>query len=364
MQRQILDRVVVKNFQSHKNTVLSLHPGINAITGPSDSGKSAIFRAINWVVKNRPTGNAFQSYFAGKKDATSVSLVFGDERVIRIKKGTLNSYKLGTDEFKAIRTDVPNEISNFIKLDDVNVQGQHEKYFQLQDSSGEVAKTLNRIANLDIIDFCIAEVQSDVRSSKREAKFLENKISEMEDKLSKYDHLDDVEVLVENLENFEKEQKECLQKYDRFVDVLEFIEETEGKIKEIDSWLLVEKDSEQLFLDLQELEDNKKQKKLLVSILDSISKTEQDIDNIDYIISAERSMELLIAVGDERKKIQQKLNDLKIILLDIDNTVEDLDEADERVQMLTDQITEYMEQLEVCPLCGGELKTHDSRWIE
>ena len=57
----MIDKISIKNFQSHPNTELELDPGINVITGSSDNGKTSIFRALYWIIYNRPSGNSFIS---------------------------------------------------------------------------------------------------------------------------------------------------------------------------------------------------------------------------------------------------------------------------------------------------------------
>ena len=47
-----LKRVRLENFQSHKNSIIDFDRGLNVIVGPSDSGKSAIIRAIKWALYN------------------------------------------------------------------------------------------------------------------------------------------------------------------------------------------------------------------------------------------------------------------------------------------------------------------------
>ena len=54
-----LKQITLKNFQSHKDSTIQLDRGLNAIIGPSDSGKSAIIRAIKWVLYNEPSGDFF-----------------------------------------------------------------------------------------------------------------------------------------------------------------------------------------------------------------------------------------------------------------------------------------------------------------
>ena len=52
----MIKEINIKNFQSHDNTNLILDSGVNVIVGSSDSGKSAIIRALRWVTSCVPRG--------------------------------------------------------------------------------------------------------------------------------------------------------------------------------------------------------------------------------------------------------------------------------------------------------------------
>ena len=54
-----ITKVHLENFQSHKNTSLEFDRGLNVILGNSDSGKTAILRAIKWALYNEPQGDYF-----------------------------------------------------------------------------------------------------------------------------------------------------------------------------------------------------------------------------------------------------------------------------------------------------------------
>ena len=58
MSKQI-KQLRLKNFQSHEDTVLDFVPGLNVLLGNSDTGKSAIVRAIRWLFYNEPAGDEF-----------------------------------------------------------------------------------------------------------------------------------------------------------------------------------------------------------------------------------------------------------------------------------------------------------------
>ena len=115
---------------------------------------------------NRPTGFAFHTH--GAKDDTAVCIVFGDNECVTRRKGEKNTggYHYRQDTFAALRTDVPPEIQRVLNLSDINIQSQHDPYFLLQDSPGEVAKKLNVIAGLGIIGDTIKNANAVVRQRK------------------------------------------------------------------------------------------------------------------------------------------------------------------------------------------------------
>src|SRR5262245_4610599 len=165
----MIKKITVVNYQSHQQTVLELHPGINIITGPTDAGKSGFFRSLFWNKNNRPTGMMFvsdwnkkgknQDTFIGE---TSVEVEFDDGVVKRYRNGQVNGYKLNDKTPKeAIGKDaVPQEIQDFWNMNEANFSGQHDLPFLLAVGAGQVAEYLNRIVNLDIVDIIQAKAEA------------------------------------------------------------------------------------------------------------------------------------------------------------------------------------------------------------
>jgi exonuclease SbcC len=52
----LLHTLRIRGFQSHRDSLLEFVPGLNVIVGPSDAGKSAILRALWWLLYNQPRG--------------------------------------------------------------------------------------------------------------------------------------------------------------------------------------------------------------------------------------------------------------------------------------------------------------------
>lgn len=55
-QNVYIEKVILENVLSHEHTVLECDKGFNVFIAESGNGKSAVLRAINWVVNNEPSG--------------------------------------------------------------------------------------------------------------------------------------------------------------------------------------------------------------------------------------------------------------------------------------------------------------------
>src|SRR5687767_10377413 len=86
-----LKQIRLSNFQSHADTTVDLHPGVNVIIGHSNVGKSAIFRALNWVLRNRPSGTGFIRH--GQKEV-EVTISSDEGCVLRQRGKSKNSYQV------------------------------------------------------------------------------------------------------------------------------------------------------------------------------------------------------------------------------------------------------------------------------
>lgn len=162
----MINKLHLQNFQLHKDTTLELDKGINIISGSSDNGKSSIIRAIRWVLQNRPSGEGFRTY--GCQDDTKVELVVNGARIARCRGKNSNSYQDDKAEYKALRSDVPTEISEVLNILPCSLQTQHEPYYLLQNSPGDVAKQINTFANLEVIEETVTNIKQHV-SAKKEA---------------------------------------------------------------------------------------------------------------------------------------------------------------------------------------------------
>lgn len=275
----------IQNYQSHKDSILEFSNGVNVIVGNSDSGKSSIIRSLNWLINNRPLGDSFRSKWGGE---TIVSAMINSNKIERIKTDKDNLYKLNNKEYKAFAQDTPEEIKSVINFSDINLQQQLDVVFLLQKSSGEVAKYINSIIDLDIIDKSLSNIE---KIKRKHAKDLETErllLENNQTELKKYNNLEALEVKIKKAELTEIGLQNKKDKYEVINSIINKIKQAESIIKECDKYLKVENkinDAENSIIKIQGLENKYN---LIEKITDNIKLTENMIIQND--IKLERNL--------------------------------------------------------------------------
>jgi len=176
---------------------------MNAIVGPTDNGKSAIVRAIKWVLYNKPSGT---EYIRNGATKCIVIAEFSDGTIITRTRGVTspNAYDITypdgrTQHFESFGVNPPEEVlvahgmiqvnigSSVVSL---NMADQLDGPFMLQESSGTRADMIGAVAHTGILDAAIKDVNSDVRVNKIKTTDLDKDIIKLEESLKAYDGLD------------------------------------------------------------------------------------------------------------------------------------------------------------------------------
>ena len=352
----MIENLTIKNFQSHKDTELTFSPGINAITGTSDSGKSAILRALKLLTNNRPRGIAFRTFdYLKPKGPTEVTLTIDKTVIKRIRDKNTNQYKLGKEVFDTVKSDVPEEVTQFLNLHETAVQGQHESYFLLQNSPGEVAKKLNKIANLEIIDFVLKSVNSNINENNREIKRTKIMIEQSEEEIAEFEHLDEVEKIInsltENIEIF----NETEQTIGEIEDTLLLIERTTKDIQDINDWLEITTDFDPLVILCADLKIMLAEEQALENILKDITETEIRIKDASDQAEWSKEVEGIVGYIQEWEGLIDGIQSLESLLDEMEGTANIIDGAESQISDLTDEVIQLIQENKFCPLCGGDV---------
>jgi exonuclease SbcC len=348
----MIDSINIKNFQSHKNTELALVSGVNVIVGPSDSGKTAIIRALKWLIYNRPLGGAFRSNWGGEK--TEVGIKIKTETLIRQVGSGGNIYKLGPTRFAAVGTEVPQEIQKALNFEEVNLQLQLDQPFLLSQSPGEVARYFNKIAHIDQIDAGLKKVESALTKIKQEIKADEVTVVRLEEEIQQYDYLEKVEVEIEVIEGMQTN--------------LDQLKSTQNKIsKWIDDYLLLEKEMEEIEEEIvdeeainlvlglyDDKERVKKEEKELSVLIGSISTVVNEIEELSELSVLEETVVLIIDLMDQQTEINEKIIKLEGLISSLKDTEKRIKEGE--LYLKQTEIQFHKEMPDVCPLCDQRVK--------
>jgi exonuclease SbcC len=189
--------LLLTNFQSHKETNLHFDKGVNVIVGVSDSGKSAIMRALRWLWTSRPLGDYFVRW--GEKEC-NVKLVINGNEIIRGKEKKQNYYSVNGKVLEAIKAEVPSEVSEVLRLEDINWQGQRDMDFLLSLSPLEASKYIQRLCGLEAVPPILSSLSSMELENRKQQKEIEERKTDAENKVKAFANFGEVEIAAEELQ--------------------------------------------------------------------------------------------------------------------------------------------------------------------
>lgn len=204
--------IEIVNFQSHANTKLNFDEGVNVIIGPSDSGKTAVIRAMKWIFFNEPSGT---DIIKKGEDSAKVTLKLNTGfKIIRGRSKSKNYYEIispenETQRFEGFGLNVPQEIIDLTGINKIdlgnmkkslNIAEQLESPFLITESPSIKANALGKLAGVDIIDKALGNLSKDIYEINSDRKSLEKEIKDQKDILKNFEYLKDEKVKIERLE--------------------------------------------------------------------------------------------------------------------------------------------------------------------
>jgi len=324
----MLKSIEIKNFRRHKKTILEFSNGFNAIVGISNSGKSSIIHSLYWAIRNRPQGFDFRSWTARSGELTSIQMVFPEGWVSRERSKTINHYEWSghNEPYKALKGQIPEEIKSFINLNDLNFQSQHDTYYLLQDSPGEVARKLNDIVGISIIDKTIKAINSIVSTAKQKSEEELEKVKKKEEELKQFDNLESIQLLIEDIE---KDDLYLLEIDDKIVntnEIIESINTIQADINNVNNKLRFRRRVDALLADSRiiselnyDIEDTK-------NLLNEISLINEEIEECNDFLKYKKDIEECIEISKDIEVESKKIESVDILinnLLDINSSIEE-----------------------------------------
>jgi exonuclease SbcC len=353
----MLKQLHAKNFRSHEETTLEFGPGVNAIVGDPNSGKTNLLRLIQWIATNRPLGEG--CIRRGELEARG-QMVFEDpgvSAVTRVRGKSINTYTL-VDSQRDMEINAgnapPDDVAELLNMSEVNYQAQLAPYFLVFESPGAIAGYIRQITGLedikDVLDILARKHRTTVGIIKDRKVSLE----EVETKLKELDGID-LDRLEESIQQYESIHEEksieetLLQTLERIIDQLN--EVTSQKIvlpEERLSQIAQEAATEST--EYQKASSTLSDLCSLISNLQSVQNSQIQLpDDIDSLFS-------------RRQVLQKECEEAEVQFVNLHNLIMNLTDEQERRDPLqveisaADQLVRSLkEQLTVCPSCGSEL---------
>lgn len=351
----MLRKLIINNIQSHKHTEIEFDPGYNVIIGTSDHGKSVIFRSIRFVKDNRPSGDSIRSWWGGE---SSVEIITDEGSVKRIKDKIEEYIVKATGQkeisLKAFKTDVPTEVTQLLRLEDINIQRQLDSHFLLSKTAGEVAAHYNKIAKLDEIDKGTSNVKSKITEISQNIKHKEADKKKKEEELAEFEYLTKFEQEVEVLEKMQASLSSIDTRKRKLQDILKSIDSINDKIqkasyivkaeKKVNSLLKLFKEKKELF------DEDVRMQEVIVAIRMISDEIEQD----KILLSAEPIVLAILDLFKKHSTLQTNTSNLKRLIDKISSIKDDLITSQEKASRLE---KEYKDNYpEICPFCNSVIK--------
>ncbi len=355
----MIKSIKLENFQSHKNSALEFHPGLNIIVGTTDSGKSAILRALRYVVTNKPLGDDFRSNWGGD---TEVVIETEETWVTRTKSKTENSYVIhhpvetGKEPtiYKAFGADVPQEIRALLDMEDVNLQAQMDSPFLISKTSGEAANHFSKIANIDIINTTLVKIKKWLREHENIQTHARANIKQLQDEIKEYDYLEIFEKEVEVLESMEQHKRSLETKQAALRNILDSAKRVQEDIEEIKIQLKAEDEINEVLKLYKDLAERNNSKSRLVSVRNEIKDVEHSLEEISQISVLENPVQDILQLYATRNLQNDKQTAIKEL-------IEDLQYAEAEIKrnsgVLNNLEQKFVDSFpDVCPLCENQTK--------
>jgi exonuclease SbcC len=337
----------ISNFQSHKNSSFEFCDGVNIIIGDSDAGKSAVIRALRWLIMNRPQGDSIRSWWGGE---TSVELITDNCTVTRSKGKSGDEYILGKTSFKAFNKEVPKEITDALNLSETNIQFQLDQPYLLNETPGNVALHFNKVARLDKIDLVTSNINSQIRELTTDIKYKESQKVSLTEEVKQFEWLGKFEIELEVLEELEKQKVSKANSYKKLETLWNDLLDVNDSIKEESQILLFDKPVDDILGLIEKRDKVKKDRKQLDALWIRINMNQQELEEQSKLLQFEKPVNALLSLYEIKTKVEKEQNAIERVLNGVKTKEQQIKAAEISVKRLEKEFEESFP--DTCPLCN------------
>jgi exonuclease SbcC len=337
----MLEKLTIKNLQSHRHTTLDFNPGINVIVGKSQSGKTAILRALYWLFFNRPSGLRIRTQ--GNERPVRVSAVM-DGKTVALFKGKNSKYSLDESEWKGFNKSVPADVETFLNIDDINIQRQLDEHFLITSSPQEVARTINQITGLEKVDEWTKKLTTKINTLSTKKDLIVEDKEKLVKKLKVFDDIDELDTLYKNAEKLDRQIFRRKDKYVKLNQIIIDREKVNSKLAQINAALKAENDIKKAIKFEEKRVLAVKQQKIIEKYIASKNRLTallEAVETISFFLANAEAIQLQI---DEKRKVVDAIDAVEFAKHALKNV--DIDH-----RKVLKKYTDLLKKSGECPTC-------------
>lgn len=341
----LIEKVLIENFQSHESTELTFYKGLNVITGPSDHGKSAVVRAIKWVLYNEPRGNDFirqSTNFARVTLWLNTGYSITRERTPSKNRYILSDSDGNTNIYEGFGNEIPQEILKAhgipkVMMDtdinsSINIGNQLEGPFLISESGAVRAKAIGRLTGLHIIDKSIRDSATDLRRENQTRDRFLKENEEVNEKLKEYQYLDVLEEKIEVSSKLIEKVEKYLERIDKLTNIKHNLEDIDeqykqvayelASLKKIDECNIVLKSIELYYIKLKSMDNLNNKYSDNLKLVKEMGKILSMTEGLASCIGLLKQTEQKVQKYEKLQKTNNILKDLKSELINIGHVLD------------------------------------------
>ena len=368
-----LEWVRLINFQLHEDSTFHFTDGLNVITGVTGTGKTGIFRGIEWLYGFSKISENDYRKEGTKSTSVIVKLKSGFE-VEKIRSSTLNRYILRKEDcedkvFDSVGKDVPEEVKqvlgiyelefdkislnvNFASQDDLNF------IFDSQIPGSFNAKLFNKLTGNELLDTLFKECNRESLSINRDLKSLDEQIIKQEEDVKNCTkQYNELQKKLNNVKNLYSQIEEKIIIYDELKKMASKLKEN----KEADDFVKF-KLSKIVTISEKTINKLKEKAELLKNLASIQSRLKEVKSNLDKTIEEQKLIKIPEIDFDTLKEDNLMLTELTKLSDKLSqnkkgqkNVTQQLVSEQMLLGTLEKQLKEVWDKCKVCPLCKKQL---------
>ena len=388
--------VKVKNFQAHENSEFRLSNGLNLIYATNDSGKSALARALDFVLQNKSEGNDYIFRNAEIKVA-EVEIVFENGDVIRRKKGKDKTKDINCVEIKyaedkdfkswyAFGSNYPQEVVDFIRLPPtskalgpIHYADQYTKNFLIDRKPSELPSIISSFIGVDDLELGASKLNAKVVRLDKSISGLRKSVEDLTNEINDtYGELDNQIDLYDKAKKFYDEAEKCEIELRRasklYEDIIQANNDGKKAKKDILFYTKITDHLEESIPDLEQLKSdyveitsfNNKYVKLLKDIEENDSDIEvnEKICSGNFKVLLDESTESLALINEMKahlKLLKEKHEEKTSNISELSGIESDISAYEIEKKSLYDELKKLEPMCTVCNKIGGVLVEEEYR---